>query len=397
MSDVSACRNQLRAEMPIVNRFAYLDHAAVAPIPRAAAQIIRQFAEESSCEGDTRWLDWSEKAGQTREFAARLIGSSVDEIALVPNTTYGISIVAESFPWRTGENVVVPENEFPSNLLPWRNLNRRGVEIRLVPVDASGELTATQIAPYIDHRTRLVALSWVGFSSGYRCDLTSISQTVHSKGALLFVDAIQGLGAFALSVKEAGIDFLAADGHKWLLGPEGAGILYIKGDHLESLSPIGIGWNSLAAAGFDPRSTQLKSTAARYEGGSGNLVGFMSLSRSLELLTRLGAGSNSSGFQQAVLENVSELGGLLEQAGFRTTLPASPENQSGILGITWPEADRQGDSAYLQARKFLLGQNIVVSIRSGRIRAATHAYNCPQDHQQLVDALVEFRAMPMRD
>lgn len=392
MVETAEIRSRLRTQMPISQRFAYLDHAAVAPLPACASDIIKQFADQATREGDTRWLDWSASVQRTRKLAAQLIGSSEAEIALVANTTQGIGIVAEGFPWLPGDNVVVPENEFPSNLLPWKNLTRRGVEVRLAPIASDGELTADAIASYIDEKTRIVSVSWVGFSSGFRCNLEAISQLVHDRGCLLFVDAIQGLGAFPLDVKTVDIDFLAADGHKWMMGPEGAGILYVKQQHLQQLATIGIGWASLAAGGFDPKSVQVKSTAARFEGGSSNMVGMMALGESLNVLQGLGAGQADSGFDQVILENVLELSTLLHENGFQTTLPRAVENRSGILGIRWPQADAVGETAYLNARKFLLEQDVVISVRGGRIRAATHAYNDRQDHQRLVDGLVQFRS-----
>ncbi len=391
MVETAQIRKKLRTHMPISERFAYLDHAAVAPLPYSGASIIKQFAEQATREGDTRWLEWSAAVQRTRKLAAQLVGAAESEIALVANTTHGIGIVAEGFSWQPGDNVVVPENEFPSNLLPWKNLGRRGVEVRLVPINAFGEVTVEGLAKYVDQKTRMVSVSWVGFASGFRCDLAAISEFVHSRGCLLFVDAIQGLGAFPLDVSQIEIDFLAADGHKWMLAPEGAGILYVKQQNLDKLATIGVGWASLAAAGFDPKSAQLKSSAAKFEGGSSNMVGMMALGESLSILLELGAGRAASGFDATILENVLELSELLESAGFATTLPSSVENRSGILGIRWPEAEAAGESSYLNARKYLMEQGVVLSVRAGRLRAATHAYNDRQDHQRLVDGLIQFR------
>ncbi|MFO0941862.1 MAG: aminotransferase class V-fold PLP-dependent enzyme [Pirellulales bacterium] len=392
MVETATIREKLRSQMPITQRYAYLDHAAVAPLPNSAANAIKRFADQATREGDTRWLEWSAAIQRTRKLAGQMIGATDSEIALVSNTTHGIGIVAEGFPWQPGDNVAVPENEFPSNLLPWKNLSRRGVEVRLVPVAANGALTVEAISNCIDQKTRIVSVSWVGFSSGFRCDLKAISQLVHDRGCLFFVDAIQGLGAFPIDVQCIDIDFLAADGHKWMLGPEGAGVLFIKEPHLDRLATIGIGWASLAAAGFDPKSVQLKPSAAKFEGGSSNMVGMMALGESLSLLHELGAGRSGGGFDEVILENVLELSELLHASGFQSSLPEAVENRSGILGVRWPEADQVGEAAYLNARKFLLGLDVVVSVRGGRLRAATHAYNDRHDHQRLVDGLVQFRS-----
>ncbi len=391
MDGPTKVRQRLREEMPISSKFAYFDHAAVSPIPARTAEAISQFASQATHQGDTRWLEWSASAQKARSTGAAILGATESEMALVANTTTGIGVVAEGFPWKPGDNVVVPDTEFPSNLLPWRNLVRRGVEVRLVPMPASGEVTAELLRGYLDSRTRIVSVSWVGFLSGFRCDLAEISQMVHANGSHLFVDAIQGLGAFPINVYELDIDFLSADGHKWMLGPEGAGLLYVREKNLDLLAPIGLGWNSLASAGFDPKSVQLKTTAAKFEGGSSNLMGMIALGTSLSILHELGTHQSSSGFHNAILENVEQLNELLLRSDFQTTLPAQQKNRSGILGIRWPKADAEGEAAYVRARKHLLQQNVVLSVRGNRLRAATHAYNTLEDHSRLVDALVDFR------
>jgi cysteine desulfurase / selenocysteine lyase len=391
MDGPTKVRQRLREEMPISLKFAYFDHAAVSPIPAKTSEAILQFASQATHEGDTRWLEWSASAQKARSLGAAILGAAESEVALVANTTTGIGIVAEGFPWQPGDNIVVPDNEFPSNLLPWRNLLRRGVEVRLVPMPASGEVTAETLRSYLDSRTRIVSVSWVGFLSGFRCDLAEISQLVHGNGSLLFVDAIQGLGAFPINVHELDIDFLSADGHKWMLGPEGAGLLYIREKNLDQLAPIGLGWNSLATAGFDPKSVHLKTSAAKFEGGSSNLMGMIALGTSLSILHELGTHQSGSGFHNAILENVEQLNEMLLRNDFQTTLPVQPNNRSGILGIRWPNADAEGDAAYVQARKHLLQHNVVLSVRGNRLRAATHAYNTFEDHSRLVDALVDFR------
>lgn len=393
MIDPANVRLRLRQEMPVTATFSYLDHAAVAPIPARSSAAIHQFADQSTHEGDTRWLDWAAAASQTRTSAAQLIGADESEVALVANTTQAIGFVAEGLPWQKGDNLVVPENEFPSNLLPWRNLARLGVELRLAKVGSDGQFDAEILSSYMDDRTRLVSVSWVGFSSGFRCDLASIAKMVHDRGSLFFVDAIQGLGAFPLNLQSIAIDFLAADGHKWMLGPEGAGLMFVRRQHLDLLQPVGIGWNSLAGAVFDPSSVQLKSTAARYEGGSSNMVGMMAFGQSLALLLELGSHLPSNGLQAAILENAQQLSEDLRLNGFQVLAPQEPENRSGIIGIRWAEAEAVGESVYVQARKFLLSRQVVTSVRAGRLRAATHAYNNSEDHRRLVDGLVEFRKL----
>ena len=314
--------------------------------------------------GDTRWQDWSAGVERTRQVAAELIGGQATEIALVPNTTHAISLVAEGFPWRPGDSVVVPDNEFPSNLLPWRNLARRGVQLRLVPTPSDGTIEPEDIVSQIDDSTRLVALSWVGFASGYRCDIEAIAERVHDRGCLLLVDAIQGLGAFPLDVRTCSIDFLAADGHKWLLGPEGAGILYIHQPHLELLQPLNVGRNSLAGGSFEPESVDLKSPAARYEGGSRRRVGMLGPGASLQMLMEYGCPLATSPLATAIQENVQRLEEMLTGAGFDVDLPGDPATKRHPRGSV--AGSRCGRSRSVPA-----GAKVSPRATGGRQRAGT--------------------------
>jgi cysteine desulfurase/selenocysteine lyase len=380
----------LRAHMPVCQRFAYFDHAAVAPLPDTSAAAITQYASEARDLGDTPWMDWSSRVEALRHSISELVNATADEIALIPNTTTGIGLVAEGWRWQPGDSLVVPANEFPSNLAPWRQLKRRGVEVREVPIAPSGKIDLDEILAAIDGTTRIVALSWVGFVSGWRIDVSRFCEAIHRRGALVFLDAIQGLGAFPLDVNESQVDFCAADGHKWMLGPEGAGMLYIRAEHLDRLDPLMVGWHSLdERQAFDPATTRLKSTAARYEGGSANMVGLLGLERSVRLLLDHGAHKAGSGFASALLENVANLEEGLKQIDCEVVVPADEQQRSGILTVGW--RGENGPSIALAARKFCLSRGIVTSVRAGRLRASTHAYNNSDDTGRLIAALSDFK------
>ncbi len=227
-----------------------------------------------------------------------MIGALPEEIALVGNTTAGINLVAEGFPWKPGDNVVTRADEFPTNQYPWLHLADRGVETRRVPTN-DGRLDLDRLAAACDNRTRIVSVSWVAYASGWRHDLDRLAELVHGRGALLFLDAIQGLGVFPLDVRQTPIDFLAADGHKWLLGPEGAGIFFTRREHLNLLRPVGVGWNSVRGhADFSHIELVFRDTAARYEGGSQNVAGLSALGASVESAQRFG----TDGLSRRVLE-----------------------------------------------------------------------------------------------
>ncbi|MFO1062979.1 MAG: aminotransferase class V-fold PLP-dependent enzyme [Pirellulales bacterium] len=372
----------MRAQMPVAERFAYFDHAAVAPLPLSSMEAIARYADEACRLGDTVWPSWSAASERLRIAFSRLVHCDSNEIAHVPNTTTAIGIVAESFPWRPGDSVVVPANEFPSNLAPWRNLKRRGVEVREVPMPPNGALTIESILQAMDRSTRLVSVSWVGFISGFRIDPARFAAAIHERGALLMLDSIQGLGVFPLDFQSWQIDFAAADGHKWLLGPEGAGLLAIKREHLNLLDPIMIGWHSLDDRGaFDPSAHNLKPSAARYEGGSANMVGRIGLEQSLNLLLELGAATAGSQFADLVLDNVELLIESLHSTGCDVDSPAARDSRSGIVTFQVPGRDP------MEIRRRCLERDVVVSVRGGKLRASIHAYNNSDDIGRLTSAL----------
>ena len=244
MLDVATMKSEFRSQMPVVENWAYMDHAAVGPLPAVTRDAIADWLQTATLHGDVHWMSWYEKVESLRTLAAKMVHAQDQEIALIPSTTSGINIVADGFPWERGDNVVTLANEFPSNLFPWLNQQSRGVETRLVPVD-HGIVDLDRLDRMCDDRTRLVSASWVGYATGYRIDLRQAVEIAHRHGALFFLDAIQGLGVFPLDVKATGIDFFSADGHKWMLGPEGAGLFYSRQEHLSRLKPLGVGWKSV--------------------------------------------------------------------------------------------------------------------------------------------------------
>ena len=377
-------RISLRQAMPISRSWAYFDHGAVAPLPAPTAQAISTWLEQACHDGDTRWLEWSQKVESLRSDLACLVHATSAEIALVPNTSTGISLVAEGLDWKPGDNVVVPSNEFPSNLLPWKNLKHRGVEIREVEVSATGELTAEMIMKVMDRRTKLVSVSWVGFSTGFRCDLHEICSAVHKLGALFFVDAIQGMGVFPLELDKIPIDFLAADGHKWMLGPEGAGMLFVRDKHLERLRMTIVGWGSVPNAGqFSASEVLWKKQASRFEAGSQNMSGMIGFGASVRLLLEHGAARPDSPLADSILDNVDDLVSRLERWGWTNSAHPDRRHRSGIVSWIPGTGDPQA------VRLKLLEQKVVTSVRLGQLRASIHAYNNGDDLDRLFEALAE--------
>jgi len=376
-AEIESTRSRLREQMPVTKKWAYFDHAAVAPLSAPAHQELQAWVEQATHEGDTVWLDWARRLQATRTAAAELIGADTDEIALVPNTTAGINLVAEGLDWRSGDNVVTLDDEFPSNLYPWMHLERLGVETRRVPTSL-GHVDLDQLANYCDDRTRVVSVSWVGYANGCRRDVDRIAEIADRHGALFFLDAIQGLGVFPLDVSQTPVDCLAADGHKWLLSPEGAGIAYVSRECLTRLTPTSVGWNSVVhAADFGRIELDLKPTAARYEGGSHNMAGFLALGASLRLIQELGVNNLAA----SILDITDRIAEALTKFGGVVSSPRSAAASSGILSVELPSDDPNA------VRRHCLEQGVVVACRAGRLRVSAHAYNNEADLAKLLDAL----------
>lgn len=370
-----------RALVPVTNKWAYFDNAAVGPLPSTSRTAILQWANEATEEGDTVWPQWLKRGVKVRPLAAQILNAADDEIAIINNTTHGITLVAEGFPWREGDNVVTLDNEFPSNLYPWMNLASRGVEVRRLPV-VEGRVDLDQIAAACNARTRLITVSWVGYALGWRLDVAKLVQLAHDRNVLVFLDAIQGLGVFPLDVRSTGVDFLAADGHKWMLGPEGAGIFFVRREHLNTLRPIGVGWNSVVqGADFGHIELALRPEAARYEGGSQNLVGMIGLAASLQTLIDFGLSPQASPIAERVLQVTDYACERLAAIGAQVASCREPDHRSGIVAFRPPIGDP------VEVRRRCLEQGVALSCRGGRLRISPHAYCNEAEIDRMIEVL----------
>jgi cysteine desulfurase / selenocysteine lyase len=369
--------DDFRAKMPVVEKWAYFDHAGVAPLPGPTADVLIEFARDNAANGVANWNRWRATVETARELGAKLVGAEPDEIAVVHNTTEGINFIAEGFPWQSGDNIVTLSSEFPSNLYPWLNLGGRGVETRQVKADVE-RVDPSAIERACDSRTRVVAVSWVGYMTGWRNDLSAIGEICARRKIFFFVDAIQGLGVFPLDVRQLPIDALAADGHKWLLSPEGAGLLYVRKSRLETLRAIGVGWNSVRQSGdFTDTRLDLKTDASRYEGGSHCLAAICGLSKSLELLVEIGSKNTAD----RVLAMTDRLCERLGKSGLPVASCREGDRRSGIVSFDVPGKDP------LQLKKDCRARGVIVNARAGRMRAAPHAYCNDDDIERLIKAV----------
>jgi cysteine desulfurase / selenocysteine lyase len=364
---------QYAEQFPVRQRLVYLNHAAVSPLCRPAAEAMRWLAADAMEYGSLHYGQWLETCEGLRAAAARLIGAGRSEIALMKNTSEGIATIAVGLDWRSGDKMVAFREEFPANFYPWKRLEQTGVRVEwlsyLDPLDRIDEAC---------RGARLLAISFVQYLSGHRADLEAIGEICHRHGCAYLVDAIQGLGAFAVDVRRAHIDALAADGHKWLLGPEGCGILFVSRDFQESVRPVEFGWTNVAGyADYASRDMTLRPDAGRYECGTLNTIGCYGLRASMELLLEVGI--------ENVAAAVQRLGDLVadgvQAKGYEVLGSRSPANGAGIVsfrkaGLEAPAIVQRLNSA-----------GVMAAARAGWVRVSPHFYISPDDIGSMLEAL----------
>jgi selenocysteine lyase/cysteine desulfurase len=354
----------LQHEFPVVEELIYLNHAAVAPWPRRAAEAVQRFAHENAVHGARDYPAWLKIEASLRRRLAGLVNApSPGDIALLKNTSEALSVVAHGFPWQAGDNVVSSDEEFPSNRIVWESLAPRGIELRQVRLRGAGDPEAALLAAF-DRDTRLLAVSSVQYASGLRLDLARLGAECRARGIAFCVDAIQGLGVFAHDVQAMAIDFLMADGHKWLLGPEGLALFYCAPAWRERLALHQYGWHMVAHAGdFERRDWRVAADARRFECGSPNMLGIHALAASLSLLEGVGIAA----IEARVVERSRRLVESIERHP-QLELLTDPARLAGIVSFR----HRREAGAVLFER--LRSQRVLCAQRGGGIRFSPHFY-----------------------
>ena len=358
-----------RSQFPVIESWIYMNHAAVSPISRRVRDAMVGLLDEVQQSGAEKWQQWVETCDAARRSLAKLLNAESGEIAFTKNTSEGVSTFANGLQWQPGDEIVSVEGEFPSNFFAWKALEKRGVVLRLVQPE-KGCVSHESIVSALSSRTRVVAVSFVQYLSGFRLDLERLGKACAAHGCLLFVDAIQGLGAFPLDVKAAQIAGLAADGHKWLLGPEGAGVLYVNRQVMERITPTEIGWWTVRRwADFSSRELSWRDDARRYECGTLNTVGIYGLGSAVDLLLEVGIPH----IADRILDLTDRLRrGLLAQ-GHSVFGPRAREESSGIVSFL----PRQGSAERLM--NLLFAHRVQVAARLGMVRIAPHFYNTEEE------------------
>lgn len=375
---------ELRALFPVTQNWIYLNHAAVAPISLPVAAAIQAFTQEALQQGYTASAKWSQRVEAIRASAARLINGDPRELAFVKNTSHGISLIARGFTWKPGDEVITCETEFPSNIYPWMALEKQGVILKKLPI-CDGKIQIELLNNWITPQTRLLTLSSVQYGNGYRLPLNEITELCRQRGLFFLLDGIQSLGAFPLDVSNTPVDAMAADAHKWLLGPEGIGLFYLRTQNLEKIEPALIGWNSVAQAHrFDRINFELRPDAARFEEGSPSTLSLYALGAAIDLLLQIGV----SRIAERILALTEQLSQGLQARGLQITSSVDPRYRSGIITFRIP-----GEISRTQElERFLFSQKIYAAFRQGSVRFSPHFYNTEAEIDQALQAIDRFLA-----
>ena len=364
-------------EFPILEKWLFFNHAGVAPICRRAAQALNQYAQQSLSDAYVTG-QWHRQIEQIRRVAASFIKARPEEIAFVKNTSEGLAFVANGLNWNRGDEIISTQAEYPANVYPWLDLQARmGVKFIQVP-QREGRIDLADIVAAFTPRTRMVTISHVEFSSGYCNDLVALGAACKQAGVLLCVDAIQSLGALPVDVEAMHIDFLAADGHKWLLAPEGCGIFYCR-HKLQPLLRPEIGWMNVAnPLDFDTIDFRLREDARRFECGTYNVGGVLALGAALGLLTEIGHET----LRQRILGLTDLLADQLTAGGWEIFSPRGPGEKSGIISFSRPGLDTKTIAQTLQQQ-----HRVILAVRAGRLRLSPHFYQTPEHIARVLEAL----------
>jgi selenocysteine lyase/cysteine desulfurase len=361
--------NILTEQFPIDANILYLNHAAVGVWPRRTAEVVKAFADENMRQGATDYPQWMKVERELRGRLQGLLGAaSVDDIALTKNTSEALSLIAYGLDWQAGDHIVSSDQEFPSNRMVWESLQSKGVELRLA--DVSGHDPEAALLACCNDKTRLLTVSSVQYGTGLRMDLNRLGEYCHDHGILFCVDAIQSLGALCFDALACQADFVVADGHKWMLGPEGLALFYSTPAARDALSLLQYGWHMAERAGdFDATDWMPATAARRFEPGSPNMLGIQALNASLSLLEEIGMAD----IEAAVLANANALMAWVNtHSELELITPTEPNRHAGIVTFRHKHKDQAAHAALYRS---LMKAGIVCAHRAGGIRFSPHFYS----------------------
>ena len=358
----------------------YLNHAAVSPWPARTADAVKAFADENASFGSSNYPAWVKKEAALREQLRKLINAvSTDEIALLKSTSEALSVVASGLSWQSGDNVIITSQEFPSNRIVLEALNRFGVETRAA--DLSGDHSPEQaIIACMDQRTRLLSVSSVQYGTGLNLDLEVLGEACRKRDILFCIDAIQSLGALRFDVQACQADFVMADGHKWMMGPEGIALFYCRNENMDQLALNQYGWHMVEDhMNFDSQSWDIASSARRFECGSPNMTGIHALHASLSLIHETGMRV----IEEQVLDNSRFMIDFFTRHTDKYHLLTPPEDARHAGIITFRPLEESPEALF----EMLTGQNVACALRGGGVRFSPHFYTPRKKLHSALDLL----------
>lgn len=370
--------NKIREYFPHLPGHLYLNHAAISPMNTLAKAAMEDFWNKRMVEDIEFWPEALNRLQQFKSMIGKLISAPAEQVALVPNTSAGLNILALGIQWRKGDRILLNDFEFPSNVIPFVNLKRHGVAVDFVE-HRDGRILLEDIQAAIRPETRLLSISFVEFLNGYRNDLYAIGRLCRDRNIIFTVDGIQGLGALQLDVPGAGIDFLSNGGHKWLMWPAGLGFVYISTRIFDSIYPAQAGWLSVETPwNFFDYQQPFAADARRFEPGSYNVSAIIAATATLDMMLSVGPKQ----IQQKILANTRYLLSQLDKRGFRLYSAAEENNLSGIVSFFHPRAEKLFE--------YLKNKQVTISLREGTIRVSPHFYNSTEDLDRFLQILDKF-------
>ena len=370
---------QVRAEFPIARERAYLNNASIAPMSKLVLAAVEAFLHDVRDHGRMNYPNWCTYAENSiKGRIGRLMGAKSTELAFIKNTTEGLVAVANGMDWREGDTVVLPSFEYPSNVYCWQRLAKRGVRIKWVQPE-DGRISVDALDRAIDGRTRLVSISAVQFTNGFRHDLEETARMCRRRGVLLNVDAIQWVGALSLNLKDIDVDFLSFGGHKWMMAPIGTGVFYCNERSLHLLEPASVGYHSVAKseAHLDYDLCAWRPGAARFEAALENFPGIWGLDAAVKTVLGLG----SAVVETHILSLTAHAAEGLKSRGWTVVSPLGSGERSGLLSFCAPGID----NAVLETQ--LCEAKVDLAVRDGRARISPSYYNDHSDIDRLLEVL----------
>ncbi len=381
LNSLLATESARLAEFPVARDSIFMAHAGVCILPRRVVKAMQDYLEMCCLAHQESGEVWR-TLNETRIVAAKLIGAKASEISLLGPTSLGLSLVANGLPWQAGDEIVCYHDDYPANVYPWMDLQRRGVVLKFVQTTAPGAVTLEAVERVLTPKTKMVALASCHFFTGYRINVNAIGKMLRERGIWFCLDAIQTIGAFDTRVDY--VDFLSADAHKWMLGPMAAGIFYVREEMQEMLRPSLIGaWNVKSPNFIAQNEIEFERGGRRYEPGVLNAAGIIGMKAGLEMLLEIGMNNISA----RLLELKAHLVPKLEALGFSILPPASGAAASGITTAT-----RDGGLPLEQVFEYLTKNHAVVSLRHNRagrahLRFSPHFYNTKLEIDRVVDLI----------